>query len=136
MPTSTISMAFCRLLTTICADDLAASRDFYVELLGCAVSYDSDWYVQLRHPELEQLELGHIQRNHELVPAGFQTAPSGVYVTFVVQDVETTYAKALAMGLNIVQPPRNEFYVQRRFLVLDPAGGLVDICSPCRQDGT
>jgi len=52
------------------------------------------------------------------------------YVTFVVPHVDELYEKARAMGATLVQEPRNEFYGQRRFLVLDPAGCLVDICSP------
>ena len=123
-------MAFLRILTNICTDDLAASRDFYVQLLGFAIHYDSDWYVQLRGPEPEALELGLIRRTHELVPAPFQTAPSGMFVTFVVADVDAVYQRAVAMGAPILQEPRNEFYGQRRFLVLDPAGCLLDVCSP------
>jgi catechol 2,3-dioxygenase-like lactoylglutathione lyase family enzyme len=123
-------MAFQRILTNICTDDLAASRDFYVQLLGFAIHDDSDWFVQLRGPGPEALELGLIRRTHELVPAPFQTAPSGMFVTFVVADVDAMHQRAGAMGAPILQEPRNEFYGQRRFLVLDPAGCLIDVCSP------
>lgn len=122
--------AVTRILTNVCADDLAASRDFYVALLGLEVAYDSDWYVQLRGPGAAELEFGIIRRTHDLVPPAFRTAPSGMYVTFVVADVDASFAKAIALGARIVQPPRNEFYGQRRFLVLDPAGCLLDVCSP------
>ena len=127
-------MSLSRILTNICADDLAASRDFYVELLGFAINYDSDWYVQLRSPSPQELEFGIIKRTHQLVPREFQTAPSGMYVTFVVPDVDEHYKKAVAMRARIVQEPRNEFYGQRRFLVIDPSGCLVDICSPWSAD--
>ena len=123
-------MTLQRILTNICSDRLAESRDFYVELLGFAIKYDSDWYVQLASPENPEFEFGIIRRDHELVPLAHQTSPSGVYITFVVTDVDQSYAKALAMGLTIMQPPRNEFYGQRRFLTLDPNGCLIDICSP------
>ena len=123
-------MSFSRILTNVCADDLAASRDFYVQLLGFEVSYDSDWYVQLRGPQPAALEFGIILRTHELVPKAFQTRPSGMYVTFVVLDVDASYAQAQRMGAQLVQAPRNEFYGQRRCLLLDPAGCLIDLCSP------
>lgn len=123
-------MSFSRILTNICADDLAACRDFYVQLLGFEVKYDSDWYVQLGSPRPLELEFGIIKRTHELVPAAYQTAPSGMYVTFVVSNVDEVYQKAQAMKAQIIQEPRNEFYGQRRFLVLDPAGCLIDVCSP------
>lgn len=123
-------MPFSRILTNICADDLAACRDFYVQLLGFVVKYDSDWYVQLGAPGPLELEFGIIKRTHDLVPKAYQTAPTGMYVTFVVPDVDEVYKKAQEMGAKIIQEPRNEFYGQRRFLVIDPAGCLIDVCSP------
>ena len=123
-------MTLKRILTNICSDRLVESRDFYVVLLGFTVKYDSDWYVQLASSENPEFELGIIRRDHELVPYDHQTNPSGVYITFVVTNVDQVYRQALAMGLSIVQPPRNEFYGQRRFLTVDPNGCLIDICSP------
>jgi catechol 2,3-dioxygenase-like lactoylglutathione lyase family enzyme len=123
-------MSFSRILPNICSDRLSESRDFYVALLGFEIRYDSDWYVQLRNPSNYEQEFGIILRSHNLVPQEFQTAPTGMYVTFVVPDVDEVYEKALAMGLRIVQEPRNEFYGQRRFLTTDPNGCLIDICSP------
>ena len=123
-------MTLKRILTNICSDRLVESRDFYVVLLDFTVKYDSDWYVQLASSENPEFELGIIRRDHELVPYDHQTSPSGVYITFVVTNVDQVYRQALAMGLSIVQPPRNEFYGQRRFLTVDPNGCLIDICSP------
>ena len=123
-------MSFTRILTNICSDRLSESRDFYVALLGFEVNYDSDWYVQLRCPINHELEFGIIARTNELVPANFQRAPTGMYVTFVVPDVDAVYSNAKALGLDIVQEPKNEFYGQRRFLTVDPNGCLIDICSP------
>ncbi len=53
---------------------------------------------------------------------------------FVVDNVDKTYEKALKMKTVIVQEPHNEFYGQRRFLVKDPDGCLIDICSPWEQE--
>jgi catechol 2,3-dioxygenase-like lactoylglutathione lyase family enzyme len=119
-----------KILTNICTDDLQKSKDFYVELLGFKVKYDSDWYIQLCSPGDGEIEYGLIKRNHELVPKEYQNSPTGMYVTFVVKDVDLSYKKALGMGLLIIQEPRNEFYGQRRFLLKDPSGCLVDISSP------
>ena len=119
-----------RILPNICSDDLPGSRDFYVELLGLHVKYDSDWYVQLCAPNNPEVEYGIIRRDHTLVPEPFRQVPTGMYITFVVDDVDAVYQKALSMQLDIVQTPRDEFYGQRRFLVKDPNACLVDICSP------
>jgi len=119
-----------RILTNICSTDLQKSKDFYVSLLGFKVKYDSDWYVQLCSPEDSEIEYGIIQKDHELVPEEYRNSPTGMYVTFVVADVDATYKTALEMGIPIIQEPRNEFYGQRRFLAKDPNGCLIDICSP------
>jgi catechol 2,3-dioxygenase-like lactoylglutathione lyase family enzyme len=123
-------MSFARILTNICSDRLRESRDFYVALLGFEVSYDSDWYVQLRCPTNHELELGIISRTSELVPEHYRKEPTGMYLTFVVRDADAVYSKAMSMRLNILQEPRNEFYGQRRFLTVDPNGCLIDVCSP------
>lgn len=119
-----------RILTNICSNDLNKSRDFYTQLLDLKVKYDSDWYIQLCSPEDTEIEYGIIKRDHQLVPKEYQNLPSGMYVTFVVENVDSIYQKALDQDLEILQEPRNEFYGQRRFLVKDPNGCLVDICSP------
>ena len=119
-----------RILTNICSDDLQKSKQFYMDLLGLKVKFDSDWYVQLCSPEDSEIEYGIIQRGLELVPKEYQDSPTGMYVTFVVKDVDATYQTAIAMGLTILQEPRNEFYGQRRFLLKDPNGCLIDVCSP------
>lgn len=119
-----------KILTNICSNNLVESKKFYIELLGFSVKYDSDWYVQLCCPDNPEAEYGIIQRDHELVPKAFQKLPNGMYVTFVVSNVDKVYKKALALNLPIVQEPTNEFYGQRRFLTKDPSGCLIDICTP------
>ncbi|NQZ79702.1 MAG: VOC family protein [Colwellia sp.] len=119
-----------KILTNICTDDLSLTKQFYIELLGLHVKYDSEWYVQLCLPDNPEIEYGLIQRNHELVPKEYQQSPSGMYVTFVVPNVDRTYETALELNLPIVQKLRNEFYGQRRFLTKDPSGCLIDICTP------
>jgi len=122
-------MAIARLITNICSQDLAASRDFYRDLLGLTVAFDSDWYVQLASPDHPRLEVGILQQDHELIPADFQAAPQGCYLTFVVEDVDAVYARAQSMGVAVIQPPQDEFYGQRRMLLADPNSLLVDVSS-------
>jgi len=81
-----------RILTNICSNNLQESRDFYIALLGLVVKYDSDWYVQLCLPDNNEIEYGIIQRNHALVPNEYRHMPTGMYVTFVVDDVERSHA--------------------------------------------
>ncbi|MDB9527643.1 hypothetical protein PN498_16725 [Oscillatoria sp. CS-180] len=57
----------------------------------------------------------------------FQASSQGIYLTFVVPDVDDCHAKAQAMNVKILQPPTDEFYGQRRMLLVDPNGVLIDI---------
>lgn len=55
---------------------------------------------------------------------------SGLVLTFVVNDVELYYKKAMQFGMKIIQKPTNLLYGQRRLLIEEPSGALIDISSP------
>lgn len=122
-----------RVFANICSSDLEQSKQFYIELLGLEVKFESDWYIQLCAPGQEGVEYGLIKRDHPLVPQAYQQAPTGMYMTFVVPNVDEIYRKAQDVGFCIVQAPKNEFYGQRRLLVKDRDGCLLDISSPYSQ---
>ncbi len=119
---------------TMFADDLPAARDWYIDRLGYTVAFDSDWFVQLRSASNETVELGILLRNHEIVPEPFRGARAGSMLTVVIDDVDRVHARCVAAGDRIVEPPRDLFYGQRRMLVLDPEGMLVDVSSECDPD--
>ena len=121
-----ISRAFPNILT----DDLAATRDFYVDLLGFTVAFDSDWFVNLTMADSHAGEIGIWRRGHSLIPSEWQQAPAGMVLTFVVDDVDAVHADAVQRGLSIVRAPRNLFYGRRQMLLADPNGALVDISTP------
>lgn len=121
-----------RLITNICSDNLGESRDFYTSLFALELAYDSDWFVQLISPD-KTLELGIISRTSEMVPKDFQQNPQGFYLTFVVENADEIYKIALSKAFEIVSPPADTFYGQRRLLLKDPNGALVDISSPIKD---
>jgi len=116
-------------MTNICSDKLAESRDFYTKLFDFNVDYDSDWFVHLISKD-KQHELGIISRNSEIVPDGFQNNPQGFYVTFVVENADDVFEIAKREGLEVLSEPSDTFYGQRRLLLKDPNGTLVDVSSP------
>lgn len=126
-------MTIRRMLATISSERLQESRDFYVDLFGLEVAQETDGYVKLVSPTDPELALGIIQRDHPLLPAAWRGAPVGMYLNFVVDNVDDFHARAVVRGLPIVQPPRDERHGQRRFLTQDPDGSLVEISSPVRQ---
>ncbi len=116
-------------MTNICSDNLAASRDFYTKLFDFKVDFDSDWFVHLISKD-KNLELGIIDRTNEIVPKDFQNNPQGFYVTFVVDNADEIFRIAESEKFEIISEPKDTFYGQRRLLLKDPNGTLVDISSP------
>ena len=118
-----------RLLANICTTDLKQSRDFYTKLFDFDIDYDSDWFVHLMSKD-QQLELGLIDQKSDLVPKGFQSQAGGFYLTFVVDDVDELYELAKFENVEIVAAPEDTFYGQRRVLIKDPNGTLLDVSAP------
>jgi catechol 2,3-dioxygenase-like lactoylglutathione lyase family enzyme len=120
-----------RSFVCLLSDKLAESRDFYVELFGWRVDYDSDWFVHLQAADSTSVELGILRRDHELVHETLRNLPPGVLLTIVVPDVDAVHRLVLERGLDLVEAPRNLFYGQRRMLLRDPNGALLDVSSSC-----
>jgi uncharacterized glyoxalase superfamily protein PhnB len=59
--------------------------------------------------------------------------PQGFYVTFVVDNTDYIYEIASKENFEIVEEPSDTFYGQRRLLLKDPNGTLVDISSPIQN---
>lgn len=118
-----------RLLTNLCTDNLADSKEFYTALFNFKVDYDSDWFVHLIS-EGRELEIGIMKSDHELIPKEFRGNPAGMYITLVVDDAVAIFEKAKELDIEVVREPELTFYGQKRVLLKDPAGVLVDVSSP------
>ncbi|SEJ82765.1 Glyoxalase-like domain-containing protein [Cyclobacterium xiamenense] len=116
-------------MTNICSDKLPKSRNYYTKLFDFNVDYDSDWFVHLISKD-KQLELGLISRTSEIVPDGIKNIPQGFYVTFVVENADEVFEIAKKEGFEIISEPSDTFYGQRRLLLKDPNGVIVDVSSP------
>ncbi|RTZ18660.1 hypothetical protein EKN09_29365 [Vibrio penaeicida] len=122
-------MSVDRLMTTLCTHNLLASKQFYQTLFGFNVGFESEWFIQLVHPK-SNVELGLITAEHELVPPRYQGAASGLFVTLVVEDVDAVFKAAEQKNYVVLQTPEPTFYGQKRLLLEDPAGVLVDVSTP------
>ena len=121
-----------RMMINICSDKLTESKDFYTKLFDFTVDYDSDWFVHLISID-QKLELGIIDRTNEIVPKDFQNNPQGFYVSFVVDNADEIFKIAEFEKFEIISEPTDTFYGQRRLLLKDPNGTLVDISSPIKD---
>ena len=127
-------MSVQRAFVSILSDCLPETRDFYTSLFGWRVDFDSDWFVHLQAPGNAAIELGIIRSDHEIVPETAARAPEGVLLTIVVEDVDALHAHCKARSVEILESPRNLFYGQRRMIIRDPNGALVDVSSECAPD--
>ena len=119
-----------RAFTNILCEDVEATARFYEQLLGMKRHFDSDWFVILTHDGIDGLEYGLLRRDHEVVPKAARTPPGGVIVTFVVDDCDSVHSMAVKIGADVVSKPTNMPYGQRRMLVRDPSGTMLDISVP------
>ncbi len=119
-----------RFLTNLCTDDILASKHFYTQLFAFEVQYESDWFIQLF---TQNMELGLILRTSEFIPSAFQKLPQGMYLTLVVDAVDAVFENVQELGYPVVQPPHDTVYGQRRLLIKDPSGTLVDVSAPIKN---
>ena len=117
-----------RLLINICSDKLSVSSEFYVKLFDFKIEYESDWFIHLKSRE-NNFELGIIDRKNELVPEEYQKSPQGFYLTLVVDSADAIYKEALKSDIEIIKEPHDTNYGQRRCLLKDPNGTLIDVSS-------
>ncbi len=121
-----------RLMTNICSDKLKETKYFYTKLFDFNVDYDSDWFIHLISKD-KNLELGIIDKAHEGVPEEFRNSPQGFYLTFVVENADELFVLAESEKFTIVSKPMDTSYGQRRLLLKDPNGALIDISSPIKD---
>jgi len=119
-------------MTNICSDKLPESKDFYIKLFDFQVDFDSDWFVHLVSKD-KQLELGIVERTNQIIPKDYQTLPQGFYITFVVNNADDVFKIAVKENFEIIEEPTNTSYGQRRLLLKDPNGMLVDVSSPIKN---
>jgi catechol 2,3-dioxygenase-like lactoylglutathione lyase family enzyme len=109
-----------RILPYADGDDLAASRDFYVEVLGLEVAME-DPVLGLRSPENPLAQL--------IIPPRGMEDPAPRFGIDVGEPaaVDAAHAEAVRRGLRVVYPLTNEPWGVRRFFVEDPSATVVNI---------
>lgn len=111
-------------------DDVAASAAFYIRHLSFRPLFEADWYVHLQSSSDPSVNLALLKGDHATIPAVGRGRASGMLLNFEVEDVDAQYAAAIADGLPIMLPLRDEAFGQRHFITSDPNGVLIDIITP------
>ena len=113
-------MAVKRIVAYAGGDHIAASRDFYVEVLGMQVAME-DPVLDLRSPGAPVGEI--------IVGAQEMQGPQPSFGVDVGDPaaVDAAHAEALRRGLRVVYALRDEPWGVRRFFVEDPGGTIVNV---------
>ncbi|MCT2590433.1 VOC family protein [Streptomyces sp. N2-109] len=114
----------------IWADDVAAAKDWYAELLGIEPYFERPGggqpaaYYEFRFGD-QQTELGIIDRRY--APAQASSTPGGTILHWHVEDVREALERLLSMGAKEYEPltERGEGFVTAS--VVDPFGNVLGI---------
>jgi catechol 2,3-dioxygenase-like lactoylglutathione lyase family enzyme len=120
-----IDVAVTRIVAYADGDDIAASRDFYVEVLGLEVAME-DPVLGLRSPANPTGEV-------IIPPLGMQDPEPRFGVD--VGDpaaVDAAHAASVERGLRVVYALRDEPWGVRRFFVEDPGGTIINVLAHIR----
>jgi catechol 2,3-dioxygenase-like lactoylglutathione lyase family enzyme len=106
-------------------DDLAASRDFYVEVLGFDVAME-DPVLSLTSPTNPSAQI-------LIPPRGMEDPPPRFGIDIGQPDaVDAAHSAAMHRGLNVVYSLSNEPWGVRRFFVEDPSGTVINVLAHLR----
>lgn len=116
---------------TIVVHDLAATRRFYVELLGMrevprpAFSFSGQWF------QAGETQIHTILEFPGSGPAGQGAGANsrGHHFAFRVADAQAAADELVARGVELVSPPKLRPDGALQLFVQDPDGHLVELCS-------
>ena len=113
-------MAVRRIVAYAGGDEVAASRDFYVEVLGMRVAME-DPVLDLQSPDDPAAEV--------IIGAQEMQDPQPSFGVDVGEPaaVDAAHAEAVRRGLRVVYPLTDEPWGVRRFFVEDPGGTIVNV---------
>ncbi len=118
-------------LTTVSfyADDIAAARDWYTQLLGIEPYFqrpdaENPLYIEFRIGDYQH-ELGFVDRKY--APQSAPTTPGGAIVFWHVDDIKSAVDKVKAMGATEYEPitTRGEGFITAS--VVDPFGNVLGL---------
>lgn len=99
--------------------DVDAAKSFYTDYLGLSTEeFNMGWVARYTSPETGA--------NIQIVTRD-ATASEDSVVSVLTDDVDSAYAEAEELGLEIVRPLTTEAWGVRRFLVRAPDGNVVNI---------
>ncbi len=104
------------------------SRDFFVKVFGMHLAFEASWVAMLARTEGGPIVLGLMTADHPSNPPGPEVFDGrGMIMTFQVEDAVAEHERLQAAGAPITYGLATEPWGQKRFMVRDPSGILVDV---------
>lgn len=111
------------LSVTLYTNQIAECKEFYVEVLGARVTFDSEWYVVLTFSN--DMSVAFMEPDK----SASEIATGNVTLNILVEDVDSEYLK-LKDKVTIVYDIANQPWGDRSFRILDPLRNIVYIYMP------
>lgn len=121
------ALDFYPLITTA---QLSETRDFYVRVFGATVLFEANWVAVLSLPGAGErgFTLAFMTPDHPSRPPGPEPFDgTGMILTVQVADAAAAFAALSKKGAPIHYGLTEEPWGQKRFMVRDPAGVLIDV---------
>lgn len=110
---------------------LFEAREFYQTNFGFTVLFEASWFVYLSGPGTggtRGATLAFMHPDHPSNPPGPETFNGlGMILTVEVDDAQAVCQRISEKRAPVVHPLTDEKWGQRRFMIRDPAGVLVDV---------
>lgn len=115
-------MGIRRVVPNLACRSIAATRAFYVDLLGFEVVMDMGWIVTVASPSNPTAQVS-------LAEDGVRPQSDAPVMTVEVSGVDAVHNAAIAQGMDVVLSLRDEEWGVRRFFVRDPDGRVINVMS-------
>jgi catechol 2,3-dioxygenase-like lactoylglutathione lyase family enzyme len=114
---------------TLFADDLAATKQFYVEVFGLPVFYEDASSAVFKFGEtlVNLLDVAAAGELVEPAPVGGSTGGTRFQLTLEVDDVDATVADLATRGVTLLNGPMDRPWGIRTASFRDPAGHVWEI---------
>ncbi|MCZ8521733.1 MULTISPECIES: VOC family protein [Paenibacillus] len=106
------------------AEDLAAAKKWYTDLLGIPPYFERPGYAEFRLGDYQH-ELGLIDSRY--APARSAAGPGGAIVYWHVDDTAAAYARLLSLGAAEYEPPTERGGGFVTASVTDPFGNILGV---------
>ncbi len=120
---------------TLFAEDLAATKKFYIETFGLPVHWEDDVSCVFKFGDQLINVLQASEASSLIAPAtpGGAGTPARFQFTLEVEDVDATAAELAGRGVTLLNGPMDRAWGIRTAAFTDPAGNIWEIAAPLKK---